>query len=303
MLRTLLFTVLFFHALPLLAAQCGTQGVAVQVLGSGGPELGDGRASSSYLLWVDGKARLLVDTGSGSALNFEKSGADFRDLSAILYSHFHVDHSAALPAYIKGSYFLHRTSDLPVYGPAGNEWMPGTRAFLQALFAQPAGAYHYLSDFLPAGDGSYQLQAHELPVEERTPLPTQTLGTLRIQAIPVHHGPLPALAWRVEAQGRSIVFSGDMNGDYHTLPKLAHQADLLIAHNAIPEAASGVARKLHMPPSVIGQIAAQARVKRLLLSHRMRRTLGTEKATREQIRPFYTGPVQFADDLGCYPLP
>ncbi|MGC1299205.1 MAG: hypothetical protein WA869_29625, partial [Alloacidobacterium sp.] len=36
------------------AQACGGEGVAVQVLGSGGPELQDKRASSSYLVWQDG---------------------------------------------------------------------------------------------------------------------------------------------------------------------------------------------------------------------------------------------------------
>ena len=48
---------------------CGAKGVAVQVLGSGGPEM-RGRASSSYIVWLDGKARVLVDSGGGSALRF-----------------------------------------------------------------------------------------------------------------------------------------------------------------------------------------------------------------------------------------
>jgi hypothetical protein len=33
------------------AQTCGGEGVSVQVLGSGGPELQDKRASSSYLIW------------------------------------------------------------------------------------------------------------------------------------------------------------------------------------------------------------------------------------------------------------
>jgi hypothetical protein len=57
------------------AQTCGGAGVSVQVLGSGGPELQDKRASSSYLVWQDGQARVLVDAGGGSALRFGESGA------------------------------------------------------------------------------------------------------------------------------------------------------------------------------------------------------------------------------------
>ena len=41
----------FFAIQSSFAQSCGAHGVAVQVLGSGGPELEDKRASSSYLIW------------------------------------------------------------------------------------------------------------------------------------------------------------------------------------------------------------------------------------------------------------
>jgi ribonuclease BN (tRNA processing enzyme) len=110
------------------------------------------------------------------------------------------------------------------------------------------------------------------------------------------------LAWRIEAGGKVIVFSGDTNGEGEGLVRLARNADLFIAHNAVPEGATGIERRLHMPPSVIGQIAAQAQVKSLVLSHRMLRTLGKEDQTLSEIRKTYSGPVTFANDLDCFPL-
>ena len=52
-----------------------------------------------------------------------------------------------------------------------------------------------------------------------------------------------------------------------------------------------------MPPSVIGQIAGDAHVKRLVLSHRMLRTLGKADQTRSEIKKRYLGPAEFANDL------
>ena len=75
---------------------------------------------------------------------------------------------------------------------------------------------------------------------------------------------------------------------------------MLVAHHAIPEEAGGVARNLHMPPSVIGQIASDASVKQLVLSHRMNRTFGKEAQTTQLIRDHYQGPVEFAEDLQCF---
>jgi len=299
------FSLLILLCLPLrLFARggCGSDGVWLQVLGSGGPEvIQTGRASSSYLLWLNGKARLLVDAGGGSALNFARTGADFKDLDAIVFSHFHVDHSADLPVFIKASYFGDRYRDLPLFGPTGNDLMPSAKAFVHAEFAEPDGAFHYLSDFIdPSPSSAYKLVAHNIDATGRLLWVGFHNKRFKLSAIPVHHGPIPALAWRVDINGHSITFSGDMNGNRHTLAKLAAHSDILVAHNAIPEGAGGVARQLHMPPSVIGKIAARAMVKQLVLSHRMRRTLGKEKQTRKIISRYYHGTVVFANDLDCF---
>jgi ribonuclease BN (tRNA processing enzyme) len=127
-------------------------------------------------------------------------------------------------------------------------------------------------------------------------------GDLAVYSVHVVHGGVPALAYRVEVGAKTIVFSGDTNGNGEGLPRLAANADLFVAHNAVPEGATGVERNLHMPPSVIGQIAGEAHVKHLVLSHRMLRTLGKEDQSLSEIRKHYSGPVDFANDLDCYPV-
>ncbi|MGB5626234.1 MAG: hypothetical protein WBM61_10910 [Woeseiaceae bacterium] len=57
-------------------------GAVLQVLDSGGPIADDGRASSSYLVWVDGVARVLIDTGGGAFLCFGETDADFVEKSS-----------------------------------------------------------------------------------------------------------------------------------------------------------------------------------------------------------------------------
>ena len=94
--------------------------------------------------------------------------------------------------------------------------------------------------------------------------------------------------------------SGDTNGEGGGLTQLATNADLFIAHNAVPEGAIGIERSLHMPPSVIGQIAGDAHVKHLVLSHRMLRTLGKENQTQSEIEKRFSGPMEFANDLDCF---
>jgi ribonuclease BN (tRNA processing enzyme) len=281
------------------AQSCGATGIAVQVLGSGGPELQDKRASSSYLVWDNGRARVLVDAGGGSALRFGESGAQVSQLDVILFSHLHVDHSADFSALIKSSWFEDRQRPLPVYGPAGDDFMPATSEFVADFFGDKRGAYRYLSELLvPGGAGSYKLQPHDVAATNQ---PAQAFRSdqLAAYAVRVVHGGVPALAWRVDVGGKRLVFSGDTNGE-GGLAELAANADLLIAHNAVPEGVSGVERRLHMPPSVIGQIAGDAHVKHLVLSHRMLRTLGKEDQTKSEIVKRFSGPVNFANDLDCF---
>jgi ribonuclease BN (tRNA processing enzyme) len=287
---------------PAVAQSCGLQGVAVQVLGSGGPELQDKRASSSYLVWENGQARVLIDAGGGSALRFGESGAQMSQLDVILFSHFHVDHSGDFAALIKSSWFEDRKRPLPIYGPPGNDFMPSTTEFVSDLFGDKHGAYRYLSELLvPGEEGSYKMQPHNVIVSS-TPVAVFHSGDVAASAVRVFHGPVPALAWRVEIGGKVIVFSGDTNGEGEGLVRLAMNADLFVAHNAVPEGAVGIERRLHMPPSVIGQIAENAKVKRLVLSHRMLRTLGNEDQTQSEIKKRYSGPLAFANDLDCFPV-
>lgn len=258
------------------------------------------RASSSYLIWKDGKARVLIDSGGGSALRFGQAGATMSDLDVVLFTHFHADHSADFPALVKSSYFEDRSRPLPVFGPPGNDRFPSTTEFLRALFDEKNGAWRYLSEYLKGGDDSYALQGHDVELKPAELKKVYDAGGFAATAAQVIHGDVPALAWRVDVGGARIVFSGDTNGNNGNLEKLAENADVFVAHNAIPEGTTGPVRNLHMPPSVIGNIAGTAKVKSLVLSHRMLRTLGQEKETLKAIAVHYTGPTTFADDLDCY---
>ena len=285
------------------AQSCGATGLAVQVLGSGGPESQDKRASTSYLIWENGKARVVLDAGGGSNLRFGQSGAQMSQVDVFLFSHFHIDHTSDFPAMIFSSWFEDRNRPLPVYGPSGNDIMPSTVEFVNDLFSEPHGAYRYLSELVDSSAGSYKLQPHNVAASAAPILVLRTAG-MALYAVSVVHGDFPALAWRVEIDGKRIVFSGDTNGEGQGLVQLASNADLFVAHNAVPEGATGVERRLHMPPSVIGTIAANAHVKQLVLSHRMLRTLGKENEIKIQaeIARRFSGPIKFANDLDCYPV-
>ena len=281
---------------------CGDEGVWIQILGSGGPEIDDGAASSSYLVWLDGRARLLVDAGPGAAAAFDRAGADFTDLDAIALTHLHVDHSLDLPAFIKGSYFLEREEPLTVLGPDGNDDYPDVETWLSRLIG-PNGAYPYLADFLTyKSSGGYKVRARKVPATGQRRWSRFGSRNLRLAAIPVNHGPVPAVAWRVEIDDMTIVFTGDFNNEKNTVAKLAEDADALVVSHAIPESARGAARELHAMPSQLGRVAAQANARMLILGHRMNRTRGRESQSRAAIEAEYEGSVLFGNDLECWGL-
>jgi ribonuclease BN (tRNA processing enzyme) len=274
--------------------------VTLQVLGSGGPESGDKRASSAYIIWIDGKSKILIDLGGGASLRFEEAGAHIQDLDVILLTHLHVDHTADLPALLKSSFFTRASGNLHLYGPDKNDFMPSTKSFIKRLFSDDKGAWQYLGDHLD-GRAGLQLKAHNISKHLKEKV-IYRKGDISIKAVSVHHGPIPAIAYRVNIGKKSITFSGDMNGDYHTLEKLAKYTNILVAHNAVPKGTKGVAAQLHMTPYTIGQIAKISGTKTVVLSHRMLRTLGKEKETNSEIRKNYNGNIKFSNDLSLYKI-
>ncbi|GAC06058.1 MBL fold metallo-hydrolase [Paraglaciecola chathamensis] len=286
------------HSAP--TQSCAQQAVTLQVLGSGGPELNDDRVSSSYLIWHKNKARILIDAGPGSSVNFGASGADFTDVQAVLLTHLHVDHSADLPAYIKGSYFTQRSENLTVYGPSANALMPNTSDYLTHLMGDE-GAFAYLSDYTDdSSQADYHIKAQNIPLTPIKRHREKLSEDITITAIPVHHGPVAAVAWRVDIGSCGITFSGDMSNKNNVLATLAKDSDILVMHNAVPQSATGAAINLHMRPLDIGKIAQQANAKRVVLSHFMNRTRNDTQATLKFVQQHYSGKVEIATDMARF---
>lgn len=283
------------------AAECGRQGVAVQVLGSGGPVADDARASAGYIVWQDGKARAMIDAGGGTFLRFGEAGARIEDLRLIAISHFHADHSGDFPTLIKSGYFSERSEPLTVSGPSAAKVFPGLNDFLKTMFGPKGGAYAYMSWALDGEGGPFRLTPKEVAIDGgRTEV--LDMPSLKVEAIGVAHGPVPALGYLVTAGDKRIAFTGDQNGDNPGFWKLASGADLAVVHLAVPEGAQPAEAALHARPSEIGKNAAGAEIKRVALSHLMARSLNTLDDNLAAIRASYRGPVEVATDLACYPL-
>lgn len=284
------------------AQQCPPpQGVALQVLGSGGPIADDARASSAYLVWVDGKSRVLIDAGGGAFLRFGEARANFSDLDFVGLSHFHTDHSADFPALLKSGYFSTRERPLPVAGPGAGGLFPGLNGFLSRMLDKDSGAFSYLSGYLDGSEGLVKINAIEVSIENQSVVSLFNGGPdgISVDARQVPHGIVPAIAFRVRVSGTTIVFSGDQNGNDPSFTEFARHASILVMPMPIPAGATGTARSLHAPPGVIGDIARESGARQLVLSHLMARSLRDLDKNLAVVRARYSGPVVVANDLDC----
>jgi ribonuclease BN (tRNA processing enzyme) len=121
---------------------------------------------------------------------------------------------------------------------------------------------------------------------------------LRVSAISVDHGDVPALAYRVEHGGLSLVVSGDLASKNDNLAKLAAGADLLVYHTAVmdPPGSSEALYELHTTPQRIGEVAALARVQSLLLSHLTGRVRDHSSEVMHSVQASFKGETRFAHD-------
>lgn len=302
---------LFFVAQPAHAQDsCLQHPLAVQILGSGGPFAVDDRASSSYIVWVDGHARVLVDAGGGAFLRFGESGARLEDLRLVAISHLHPDHVTDLTALLWGSNNF-RSTPLPVSGPSGDDVFPDMQSFITRLFSRPDGSFPSLSWTLGSGETGFPLDVTNLDVARAEPSKVIDMDGLSVTALGVPHS-APALAYRVEVDDASIVFSSDQSGTNAEFTRFAQNADVLIMHFAISPQATGPVTSVHASPAVVGRIAQEANVGRLVLSHFM----GVEKEhprhgtfsldafedSLAAVSEFYSGELIAATDLQCVPV-
>ena len=89
------------------------------------------------------------------------------------------------------------------------------------------------------------------------------------------------------------------DGSSGAFTQFASGAGILVMHLPVPEEIRGVGRNLHASSSIIGNIAARAKTKKLVLSRSMARSLENLEQNLKQIQRRHTGPVVTAGDLIC----
>ena len=254
-------------------------GLGVFFCGTGSP-LPSARRAQNCTAVIAGGRYYLVDAGTGSWENIQRAGIPGERLGAIFLTHFHSDHIGDIGEADLGSWVAGRQSPLAVYGA------PGVRSVVEGLNVEFAldhdyrTAHHGKGVAAPATAG---LEAHEF--SDASSIVVYRNDGLIVSAFPVKHDPVkPAVGYRFDYDGRSVVISGD-TAYSESLIEAAKGADLLVheaqANHMVAKmkAAAEKARNprlakifsdiptYHTSPVDAARAANEAGVKLLVLSH------------------------------------
>jgi len=146
-------------------------------------------------------------------------------INGVFLTHFHSDHIAALPDVNLASWVQGRPAPLDVYGP------PGVQSVVDGFNA----AYRLDRGYRTAHHGAARLPPERGPMRAQAFDPGEVVwqdDLLTVTSFAVEHPPIePAVGYRVDYRGRSVVISGDTNAA-DGLFAAAKDADLLL-HDAL----------------------------------------------------------------------
>jgi ribonuclease BN (tRNA processing enzyme) len=239
------------------------------VLGAGTCVPVEGYSPAGYVL-RRAEEVVLIDAGPGTLARLERVGIRYRDLKLVLFTHLHPDHTLDLVTLLQANNATpgwKRSESLQVAGPRG------MRRFLERL-------YQVFEGIAPE---AYEIRVDELAESQHD------IGGWHLATGLTGHTP-NSLAYRVEAEGRTVVFSGDAAA-VEPLARLAQGADLLVCECSFPQ---GWPTSDHLTAGQAGQAAQAAGVKRLLLTHLYPPALAQDPA--RQAQAIFTGKVDLARD-------
>ena len=249
--------------------------LSVTILGSGTcvPSL---KRSSCSVLMRTGDNILLFDSGVGTMKRLLEAGVEIFDVSFIFYSHFHPDHTSELvPFLFSNKYPDGSRRKKPLTLVAGN----GFLKFYENLKLVYGHWIELDSDFL---------NMIEL---DNTHHDMRRFDDFKVETLPVEHNP-ESIAYRITGPGgASVVYSGDTDFS-DNLVMLSKDADLLICESALPDE---LKVKGHLTPSLAGEIAKRANVRKLVLTHFYPECDLVD--VKKECRKTYSGPLVLAEDL------
>ncbi len=265
----------------------------VILLGTGFPRP-DGVHAGAATAIVAGDQWFVVDAGRGATMRVAAAKLDYANLQAVFLTHFHSDHIAGLPDLFDTSWQFGRNArPFELYGP------PGVSRLEKAMLDFFRDDIHYRRDLQekhPAAGATINAHAvREGVVYDK--------DGVRVTAFEVDHRPVaPAFGYRFDCGGRSIVVSGDTRPTPN-LVKYAKGADVLVLEAYLPEhflkmdspEVAARLRRYHTSAEEAGEIAAQAGVKTLVLTHLI--PAGAAETFRQRAAKAFTGKIVVGDDL------
>lgn len=265
------------------------EGTKLVLLGTrGGPGVDLLRSQSASAVVVDG-VPYLFDCGYGAVRQLVASGIGIQRVSALFLTHLHNDHTSDIAALLSLQWTGSKAAPTEIYGPYGTaRLVEGAIAFFRGDV-----------EIRTVDEGRTVLpkslyRGHDVAA---TPMPTRVLVDERVTVTAAESEhfleraksqmPHRALAYRIDTQERSIVFSGDTPYSKN-LVALARNADLFVCeviaqsvHDQMMERAKADAEagnansisrhvaETHSTPAVVGRMAAEAQVKTVVLNHQL----------------------------------
>ncbi len=254
----------------------------VVICGSGSPLPSAERAGPCTAVIAGGRM-FLIDVGPGSTENLRLWGLPVGSLAGVLLTHFHSDHIGELGEVVFASWTSGRALPLDVHGPVGVEQVV---AGFQAAYELDVSyrVAHHGADILAPEGGKANGHAIELTEDAPSRVFYDEDG-LKITAFLVEHEPIsPALGYRIDYGGRSVVVSGDTIRSAN-VEALSQGVDVLVHEVLSGALIGGAAQALasagnertatmlrdtldyHTFPADVHALAADAKVGLLVLSH------------------------------------
>lgn len=219
-------------------------------------------ASAGYLLEKDG-FHLLLDCGSG-VLSLLPNYLPVKQLDAVILTHYHADHIADIGvlqhALLIQSYLTEVKTPLPIYGhPFAEE------AFKQLTYKDITTGIGY------------------------DPTKPLEIGPFTIHFLETNHS-VPCFALRIEADGKSLVYTGD-SAYTDAFIDFVRDADLLLSECNFYDGMDGSTAG-HMNSKDAATIAAKGNVKQLVLTHLPH--FGDVEKLPQEAKKYFSGPVHLA---------